>query len=103
MLEKIKRIKVPKSKSVPKFKSERYVVGLDIGTEYVKALVAKVENNQAEIIGVGRAHQKLGDMQAGAIADIAAVVAKPPPECPQIPTLSTSIGYVAASCLIAAI
>lgn len=75
MLGKLKSIKVPKTKAVPKFKSERYVVGLDIGTEYVKALIAKVKGNQAEIIGVGRAHQKLGDMQAGAIADIAAVVA----------------------------
>ncbi len=77
MLEKFKKIKVPisKQKTVPKHKSERYVVGLDIGTEYVKALLAKVEGNQAEIIGVGRKHQNLGDMQAGAIADIAAVVA----------------------------
>ncbi len=79
MLEKLKKIKVPKLPSsgnkVPKHKSERYVVSLDIGTEYVKALVAKVEGNKAEIIGMGRAHQQLGDMQAGAIADIAAVVA----------------------------
>lgn len=73
MLDKFKKIKVPKNK-VPRFKQERYIVGLDIGTEYVKALVAKVVGNQAEIIGVGRAHQSLGDMQAGAIADIAAVV-----------------------------
>ncbi len=80
MLEKFKNLKVPKNikvpqKKVPKFKSERYVVGLDIGTEFVKALIAKVDGNQAEIIGVGRAHQALGDMQAGAIADISAVVA----------------------------
>ncbi|MCA9342772.1 ethanolamine ammonia-lyase reactivating factor EutA [Candidatus Saccharibacteria bacterium] len=74
MLEKFKNFKVPKKK-VPKYKQERYVVGLDIGTEYVKALIAKITNNTAEIIGVGRAHQELGDMQAGAIADIAAVVA----------------------------
>lgn len=74
MLDKFKKIKVPKKK-VPRFKQERYIVGLDIGTEYVKALVAKVTGNTAEIIGVGRAHQELGDMQAGAIADIAAVVA----------------------------
>ncbi|HEY5152911.1 MAG TPA: cell division FtsA domain-containing protein [Candidatus Saccharimonadales bacterium] len=56
--------------------SEDYLVGLDIGTEFVKALVGRV--NQAdgtvEIIGVGRAHQGLSDMQAGAISDIAAVV-----------------------------
>lgn len=51
-----------------------YLVGLDIGTEYVKALIAKVDGTEAEIIGVGRAHQSLSDMQAGAIADIASVV-----------------------------
>lgn len=51
-----------------------YIVGLDIGTEYVKALIAKVSGDQLEIIGVGRAHQDLGDMHAGAIADIAGVV-----------------------------
>lgn len=51
-----------------------YLVGLDIGTEYVKALIAKVNGTEAEIVGVGRAHQSLNDMQAGAIADIASVV-----------------------------
>ncbi len=53
----------------------QYVVGLDIGTEYVKALVGKVIGDTIEIIGAGRAHQDLSDMQAGAIADIAKVVA----------------------------
>ncbi len=51
-----------------------YIVGLDIGTEYVKALVAHVEGDSIEIKGVGRAHQELGDMHQGAIADIAGVV-----------------------------
>ena len=56
--------------------TERLMVGLDIGTEFVKALIARVDdNNELEIIGVGRAHQSQTDMQAGAIADIAAVVA----------------------------
>lgn len=55
--------------------NQQYLVGLDIGTEYVKALVAKVVDEKLEIIGVGRAHQELSDMQAGAIADIGAVVA----------------------------
>lgn len=56
-------------------KSDQYVVALDIGTEFVKALVGKVgEDGTIEIIGVGRAHQGLADMQAGAIADIAGVV-----------------------------
>jgi cell division protein FtsA len=51
-----------------------YLVGLDIGTEYVKALIAHVEGDQIEIKGVGRARQELGDMHQGAIADIAGVV-----------------------------
>ncbi|MBI2591956.1 ethanolamine ammonia-lyase reactivating factor EutA [Candidatus Saccharibacteria bacterium] len=54
---------------------ESYLVGLDIGTEFIKALIGRVVGNEVEIIGVGRAHQELADMQAGAIADIAAVVA----------------------------
>lgn len=76
MLEKIKRIKKTATTKLQKTKDDRrYIVGLDIGTEYVKALVAQVSGSQAKIIGVGRAHQGLGDMQAGAIADISAVVA----------------------------
>lgn len=73
MLDKIKNLKP--AKSVGKPKGDRYMVALDIGTEYVKALIAKFNGNTAEIIGVGRAHQSLGDMQAGAIADITGVVA----------------------------
>lgn len=53
----------------------QYIVGLDIGTEFVKALIARVDDDNLEIIGTGRAHQELSDMQAGAISDIAAVVA----------------------------
>jgi cell division protein FtsA len=55
---------------------DQYLVGLDIGTEFVKALIGKVadDGSSIEIIGVGRQHQGLTDMQAGAIADIAGVV-----------------------------
>jgi cell division protein FtsA len=54
---------------------EQNIVALDVGTEFVKALVAKVSSDGSiEIIGVGRQHQKLSDMQAGAISDIASVV-----------------------------
>jgi cell division protein FtsA len=63
-----------KRKSLAPEPQEDYVVGLDIGTEFVKALVGKVVGDGLEIVGVGRAHQELSDMQAGAIADIAAVV-----------------------------
>jgi cell division protein FtsA len=51
-----------------------HVVALDIGTENVKALIGRVKDDVIEIVGVGRAHQGLADMVAGAIADIAGVV-----------------------------
>ena len=53
---------------------EEYIVALDIGTEFVKALIGRVGSEGVEIIGVGRSHQSLSDMQAGAIADISSVV-----------------------------
>ncbi|HEU5121296.1 MAG TPA: cell division protein FtsA, partial [Candidatus Saccharimonadales bacterium] len=53
---------------------DNYVVGLDIGTEFVKALIAKINDDSLEIVGVGRAHQDISDMHSGAIADIAGVV-----------------------------
>lgn len=55
--------------------SRDVLVGLDIGTEVVKALIAEIKDDQLEIIGVGRKQQEIGDMHMGAIADIAAVVA----------------------------
>jgi cell division protein FtsA len=51
-----------------------YVVALDIGTEFVKALIAKMKDDTLEIVGVGRARQDLSDMHSGAIADISGVV-----------------------------
>lgn len=78
MLDKFKGLKdaalsrVQTSKDAPD--GSRYLVALDIGTEYVKALVGRVAEGEVEIIGVGRAHQGLSDMQAGAVADIGAVV-----------------------------
>ncbi len=75
MLEKLKgqakAIAKRKNKNASK---QQYVVGLDIGTEFVKALIAKFDGDSIEVIGVGRSHQALSDMQAGAISDIAAVV-----------------------------
>ncbi len=80
MLDKLKGLKdsaakLKKSHSQKSGDDSQYLVGLDIGTEFVKALVARVEGDELEIIGVGRSHQELSDMQAGAISDIAAVVA----------------------------
>ena len=51
------------------------LVGLDIGTEVVKALIAEIKDDNLEIISVGRKQQEMGDMHLGAIADIAGVVA----------------------------
>ncbi len=70
---KEKALKQVKSRSSKK--GEKYIVALDIGTENVKALIGKLVEDEVEIIGVGRAHQGLQDMQAGAISDIAAVTA----------------------------
>lgn len=50
-------------------------IALDIGTEFVKALIFTVDQDGVgHIKGVGRQHQKLSDMQGGTITDIAGVV-----------------------------
>ena len=51
------------------------ILGLDIGTEYVKVVLTRPgKNGQLEVVGASRAKQKEGSMHAGAIADITAVV-----------------------------
>jgi cell division protein FtsA len=63
-----------------KFRTKRkpsnddYILALDIGTEFVKALIAKIEGDELKIVGVGRSRQEVSDMHSGAIADIAGVV-----------------------------
>lgn len=57
-----------------KGQTDQHILALDIGTEYVKALVAKLDGDELKIVGVGRHHQGLSDMHSGAIADIASVV-----------------------------
>lgn len=52
----------------------RYLLALDIGTEFVKALIGEVKDGHIEIIGVGRKRQRLTDMQGGAVTDIRGVV-----------------------------
>ncbi len=52
------------------------ILGLDIGTEFVKAVLARpTKKGDLEILGIGKAKQSEGNMHAGAIADIPAVVA----------------------------
>lgn len=65
---------ITKGKNLPK-----HVVALDIGTEFVKALIGRVVTGEdgkpmVRVIGTGRQHQKLTDMYSGAIADIGGVV-----------------------------
>ncbi|HSX33643.1 MAG TPA: cell division FtsA domain-containing protein [Candidatus Saccharimonadales bacterium] len=62
------------AENAKKDEAEQYIVGLDIGTEFVKALIGHVTPEGVEIIGAARERQNLSDMQAGAIADIAGVV-----------------------------
>ena len=50
------------------------ILALDIGTEYVKTIIAREKHGELEIIGVGKAHQSSGNMFDGAIADIPGVV-----------------------------
>ena len=63
-----------KLRKTHKASDEDYIVALDIGTEFVKALIAQLEGDELSIIGVGRARQEVSDMHSGAIADIAGVV-----------------------------
>ncbi|MFN8520884.1 MAG: cell division FtsA domain-containing protein [Chloroflexota bacterium] len=48
---------------------------LDVGTEYVKALVFRIEDGQGAVVGSGRHRQGLGQMQAATVTDIGGVVA----------------------------
>lgn len=74
-LSKAKDTAVNARSKAQKGGGDEYLVALDIGTENVKALIGHVRpDGTIEIVGVGRQHQALTDMQAGAIADIAGVV-----------------------------
>lgn len=64
-----------KSTKKPLLNKDDYLVALDIGTEFTKALIARVgKKGLLEIIGAGRAKQEIGNMYSGAIADITGVV-----------------------------
>ncbi len=53
---------------------DQYAIALDIGTEFAKSLIFKVENGKGIVVGAGRQRQKLSDMQGGAVTDIHGVV-----------------------------
>ena len=51
------------------------ILGLDIGTEYVKAVLARPgKKGKLQVLGAAKAKQQEGSMYAGAVADIPAVV-----------------------------
>jgi len=53
---------------------DRFAISLDIGTEFVKALIFKVEDDKAIVVGTGRQRQKLSDMSGGTVTDIHGVI-----------------------------
>lgn len=58
-----------------KDRDSRYAISLDIGTEFVKALIFKVEEDgKGYVLGVGRQRQRLSDMQGGTVTDIHGVI-----------------------------
>lgn len=66
--EKLRRRKPKKGAGL-----EHYTA-LDIGTEWIKALVVKRESFNGIVVGAARRRQAFSDMQAGAVADIQAVI-----------------------------
>lgn len=56
--------------------TDEAILALDIGTEYIKTVIAVPGKKHAlDIVGVGRARQSATNMYAGAISDISGVVA----------------------------
>ena len=55
-------------------KRERLFTVLDIGTEFVKALVCLSHGKEVEILGRGKRRQNPGEMEGGSITDIAGVI-----------------------------
>lgn len=47
-----------------------WAISLDIGTEFVKAIVFEVVDGLGHVRGVGRERQRLSDMQGGGVTDI---------------------------------
>jgi len=61
------------SKLRPKAPDGNAVLALDIGTEFVKALIYRIEENHGFVIGYAKVRQKMGDMAAGSVSNIAGV------------------------------
>lgn len=55
-------------------KRERLFTVLDIGTEFIKVLVCVAQGKEVEVLGKGTRRQHAGEMESGAITDIAGVI-----------------------------
>jgi cell division protein FtsA len=53
---------------------ENYYTALDIGTEYIKALVVKREGRNGMVLGASRQRQAFTDMQSGVPTDIQGII-----------------------------
>ncbi len=63
------------SKFRPQVAADSAVLVLDIGTEFVKCLIYRIEGGHGFVVGYSRIRQGLGDMTGGAVSDIAGVSA----------------------------
>ncbi|MCX6806738.1 MAG: hypothetical protein NT135_01295, partial [Candidatus Berkelbacteria bacterium] len=55
-------------------KKDNFALSLDVGTEFAKALIFRLEKDKGYVVGVGRQRQRLSDMQGGAVTDIQGVI-----------------------------
>src|SRR5947209_146421 len=53
---------------------ENYYTALDIGTEYIKALIVKREGRNGVVLGASRQRQQFADMQSGVPSDIQGII-----------------------------
>jgi len=57
----------------PKTQNGKFALVLDIGTEFVKTLIYRIEEEHGFVVGYSKIRQKAGDMSAGVVANIAGV------------------------------
>ncbi len=63
------------SKILRRKDKKQYAISLDIGTEYVKTLIFRVDDNaHGTVVGIGKEKQRLSDMHGGAVTDIQGVI-----------------------------
>lgn len=55
-------------------KRERVYSVLDIGTEYIKAMVCEINGREISVLGAAKKKQNKGEMEGGIIIDIAGVI-----------------------------